>query len=125
MHEWSVDFKDVSSVPAEPEGKQQHGVECLNVIDNGTSILLSAQVRSDYTAVTALEAMVAALRVHGCPTAIRFDRDPRFIGSWSAGEFPSAFMRLLMCLDIKFNAGSSVPLSRHGLTMQRITAAGW
>jgi hypothetical protein len=51
--------------------------------------------------VSAVEAMVLALRVHGCPRAVRFDRDPRFIGSWSAGEFPSAFMRLLLCLDIQ------------------------
>lgn len=43
---------------------------------------------------------VAALRLHGCPRAIRFDRDSRFIGSWSSGKFPSAFMRSLMCLDI-------------------------
>ena len=50
--------------------------------------------------VTAVQAMVHALRVHGCPRAVRLDRDPRFIGSWSARDFPSAFMRLLMCLDI-------------------------
>ena len=51
--------------------------------------------------VTAIEALVYAWRAHGCPEAIRFDRDSRFIGAWSAGEFPSAWMRLLMCLDIE------------------------
>jgi transposase InsO family protein len=101
MSEWGIDFKDVSTVPAEPDGRRQHGVEAFNVIDHGTSILLSAQVRQDYTMVTAVEAMVYAFRVHGRPRAVRFDRDPRFVGSWSAGEFPSAFMRLLMCLDIQ------------------------
>lgn len=101
MRVWGIDFKDISTVPPELDGRRQHGVECFNVIDHGTSILLSAQVRWDYTMVTAIGAMVHALCVHGCPRAIRFDRDPRFIGSWSAGEFPSAFMRLLMCLDIE------------------------
>lgn len=58
-------------------------------------------MQQDYTAVSAIEAIVYALRSHGCPQAIRFDRDSRFIGSWTAKEFPSAFMRLLMCLDIE------------------------
>jgi hypothetical protein len=81
MSEWGIDFKDVSTIPAEPEGRRQHGVECFNVVDHGTSLLLSAQVRQDYTMVTAIEAMVYALRVHGCPQAVRFDRDPRFIST--------------------------------------------
>ena len=28
------------------------------------------------------------------------DRDPRFVGSWSANDFPSTLMKFLMCLDI-------------------------
>jgi len=101
MSKWGIDFKDVTTIPPESDGRRQHGVECFNVVDHGTSILLSAQVRQDYTAVSAIEAMVYALRSHGCPEAIRFDRDSRFIGSWTAKNFPSAFMRLLMCLDIE------------------------
>jgi hypothetical protein len=101
MSEWGIDFKEVSTLPPESDGRRQHGVEAFNIIDHGTSILLSAQVRQDYTMVTAIEAMVYALHAHGCPWAIRFDRDTRFIGSWSAAEFPSAFLRLLMCLDIE------------------------
>src|SRR5207253_4939821 len=50
---WQIDFKDVSSVPADPEGKRQHVVETLNIIDMGTSVLLDAHVRSDFTAETA------------------------------------------------------------------------
>lgn len=100
LQEWGIDFKDISTIPPEPDGRQQHGVEAFDVVDHGTSILLSAQVRQDYTMVTAIEALVYVLRTHGCPQAIHFDRDPRFIGSWSAQEFPSAFMRLLLCLDI-------------------------
>jgi anti-anti-sigma regulatory factor len=37
---WQLDFKDVSSVPADPEGKQQHVVETLDTVDVGTSSLL-------------------------------------------------------------------------------------
>jgi hypothetical protein len=43
----------VSSVPADPEGKRQHVVETLNIIDTGTSVLLDAHVRPDFTAETA------------------------------------------------------------------------
>jgi hypothetical protein len=50
---WQIDFKDVSSIPADPEGKRQHVVETLNIIDTGTSVLLDAHVRSDFTAETA------------------------------------------------------------------------
>jgi len=46
MTAWQADFKDVSSVGAEPEGKRQHVVETLNLVDSGTSVLLDAQVRA-------------------------------------------------------------------------------
>jgi hypothetical protein len=101
LAEVQIDFKDISSVPAESEGKQQHGVECFNAVDKGSSILLSAQVRPDYTAVTAIDAVVCLLQLYGCPAAIRFDRDPRFVGAATADGFPSPLMRLLMCLDIE------------------------
>jgi hypothetical protein len=38
---WQIDFKDVASVPADPEGKKMHVVETLNVVDVGTSILVA------------------------------------------------------------------------------------
>jgi hypothetical protein len=43
LEEVQIDFKDASTVPADPEGKQQHVVEVLNFVDADTSILLSAQ----------------------------------------------------------------------------------
>jgi hypothetical protein len=46
---WQIDFKDVSSVPAGPDGKRQHVVEALNCVDCGTSLLVDAQVRADFT----------------------------------------------------------------------------
>jgi hypothetical protein len=42
MAVWQLDFKDVSSVPADLEGKQKHVVEVLDTVDMGTSILLGA-----------------------------------------------------------------------------------
>ena len=42
MHVWQHDFKDVSSVPADPDGTRQQVVEVLDTVDWGTSILLGA-----------------------------------------------------------------------------------
>lgn len=96
-----IDFKSISSVPPDPGGKQQHVVETLNIVDKGTSILLTATPRDDYNAETVITTLVDAFMVNGLPRAITFDRDPRFIGSWTAKEFPSPFMRFLMCLSIQ------------------------
>lgn len=98
---WQLDFKDVSSVPAESDGKQQHVVEVLNTVDTGTSILLNAQVREDFTAETTLEAIVETLRSQGQPETITLDRDPRFVGSQQQRDFPSPLMRMLYCLGIQ------------------------
>jgi transposase InsO family protein len=73
---WQIDFKDVASVPADPAGKRQHVVETLNIIDCGTSVLLDAHVRTDFTAETALEALSLTLAKYGCPRSITLDRDP-------------------------------------------------
>lgn len=100
---WQIDFKDVSTVPAEPEGKRQHVVEALNCVDCGTSLLVAADVRGDCTEETALDAVVALLEAHGLPEAITFDRDPRFVGSAGARDFPSPLARLLTCLGVQVN----------------------
>jgi transposase InsO family protein len=96
-----IDFKSISSVPADPDGKKQHVVETLNIVDKGTSILLTATPREDFNAETVITAMVDSFLVNGLPEVITFDRDPRFIGSWSAKDFPAPFMRFLMCLGIR------------------------
>ena len=97
---WQLDFKDVSTVPPESDGKQQHVVEVLNTVDTGTSMLLNAQVREDFTAETTLEAIVETLRQQGRPETITLDRDPRFVGS-QMRDFPSPLMRLLHCFGIQ------------------------
>lgn len=103
LAEVQMDFKDASSVPAVPTGKQQHVVEVLNFVDAGTSSLLSAQVSADYHAETALEAVVAFLRQWGCPKQLTFDHDPRWVGGSSGRDFPSALLRFLLCLGIEPN----------------------
>lgn len=101
MVAWAMDFKDVSSVPTQPDGKRQHTMEVLNVVDSGTSSLVNAQAHPDYTAETALAAVTNTLRQQGCPNSLRFDRDPRFVGSPQGSDFPSALMRFLLCLGIQ------------------------
>jgi transposase InsO family protein len=103
MSQWQIDFKDVSSVPAEPDGKRQHVVETLNIIDTGTSVLLDAHVRSDFTAESALQALSATLGTYGRPTSITLDRDPRWVGSPQGSDFPAALLRFGACLGIEIH----------------------
>ena len=97
---WQLDFKDVSSVPSEPLGKRQHGVEALNCVDGGTSLLVAADVRADFTEATTLTAIAELLQAHGRPLEITLDRDPRFVGAPGAGDFPSPLIRFLACLGV-------------------------
>lgn len=101
MSVWQIDFKDVSSVPADPEGKRQHVVETLNIIDSGTSVLLDAHVRADFSAATALEALASTLARYGRPKCITLDRDPRWVGSPQGSDFPAALLRFGACLGIE------------------------
>src|SRR5579872_7076345 len=95
MSSWQIDFKDASTVPADPYGKQQHVVEILNVVDMGTSIVVAAHVHANFHAQTALQAMAQVLIEHGKPDSITLDRDTRWVGSPSGRDFPSAFLRFL------------------------------
>ena len=97
---WQLDFKDVSTVPPDPEGKRQHVVEALNVVDCGTSLLVDARVRADFTEETTLTAVLATLAAHGLPERVTLDRHPRFVGSPGGQDFPSPLVRLLTCLGV-------------------------
>jgi transposase InsO family protein len=100
MSHWQLDFKDAATVPAEADGKRQHGVEVLNVIDEGTSVLLDAQVGADFHAQTTLEALADLFVRQGLPQAVRMDRDVRFVSSPSGSDFPSALVRFCQCLGV-------------------------
>jgi transposase InsO family protein len=99
--EWGMDFHDVSSVLADPEGKQQHVVEILNAVDHGSSAVVASVPGRDYTAETALRTVADILVEKGCPARLRLDRDPRWVGSWTAKDFPSPLLRFLQCLGIE------------------------
>jgi hypothetical protein len=98
---WQRDFKAVSTVPTAPEGKQAHVVEVLDVVDVGTSLLLEAQVRADYTAETALASVVQTVRTYGLPRQVTVDRDPRLVGSQRQRDFPSPCLRFWLCLGVQ------------------------
>ncbi len=57
MSHWQLDFKDASNVPTDPDGKRQHVVEVPSSVNEGTSVLVEAQVEVDFHAETTLEAM--------------------------------------------------------------------
>ena len=99
--EWGMDFHDVSTVPADPEGKRQHVVEILNMVDHGSSAVVASKPNDDYNAETALRTVADIFQEVGCPDRIRLDRDPRWVGSWTAKDFPSPMLRFLLCLGIQ------------------------
>jgi hypothetical protein len=106
LEEIQVDFKDVSTVPTDlhdPDAKRAHIIETCNFVDAGTSILLETQAHGDFHAETAFLAVVAFLQRYGCPKMLTFDRDPRWIGSTTARDFPSAFCQFLYCVGIQPN----------------------
>ena len=98
---WQLDFKDASTVPADPDGKQRHVVEVLDTVDAGSSLLVNAQPREDFTAETTLLAVAELLRDQGLPEAVMFDRDTRFVGSSGRRDFPSPFVRFWLCLGVR------------------------
>ncbi len=90
MCHWELDF-----------GQVKDNVEFLSVVDRGTSILVNTQAKKHYTAETALLAIYELFVLNGLPQKIRFDRDSRLVGSWGMDDYPSAFLRFLLCLGIE------------------------
>lgn len=101
--EVQLDLKDASSVPADPQGKRQHVVEVANFVDAGTSIWLHREVGAEFDAEALLEVVAQFFREHGLPALLTFDNDPRFVGSASGRDFPSALVRFLLCLGVEPN----------------------
>ena len=101
LHSWQIDFKDASTVPPDPDGKQQHVVEVLNTVDVGSSLLIDAQARADFTMATTIESVAATVQAVGLPDVVTMDHDPRFGGETSQRESPSPFLRLWLCLGVQ------------------------
>jgi hypothetical protein len=97
---------DVSSVvddPGEPTGKRQHVAEAFNIVDEGTSLLLLSEVRTDFTAETLLVTLAGAIERYGLPERITLDRDPRSVGAPAGSDFPSALLRFGTTLGIEMH----------------------
>jgi len=101
MQSWQLDFKDASTVPAEVDGKQQHVVEVLDAVDVGTSILIAAEARADFTMASAIESAAAIVTEKGLPDRVTLDRDPRFVGESHHRESPAPFLRFWLCLGVE------------------------
>jgi hypothetical protein len=101
MEAWAMDFKDVITVKSEATDKKMHQVETLNIVDSGSSILIDNPARCDFNAETTIISLAKVFQREGVPRELRFDRDPRFVGSASGRDFPSALVRFLRCLDIE------------------------
>jgi len=100
MQVWEIDYTDVATAHSERTDKKAHEVESFHVVDAGTSIELKTLIRDDFNAETTILALTDVFMSCGLPKVMRFDRDPRLVGSWSADKFPSAVMRFLLCLGI-------------------------
>ena len=86
-----------------PRANESRVVEITNFVDAGTSIWLSRSVGGDFDAEGLLEVVAQFLREHGLPAMLTFDDDPRFVGSASGRDFPSALVRLLLCVGVEPN----------------------
>lgn len=75
--------------------------EFFPVVDRGTSRVVYLEGCDGYRADTALEAVVRLFLLNGLPKRLRFDRDPRFVWSWSADSFPAPLVRLLYVLGVE------------------------
>jgi len=100
LSEWEIDFSDVVTATDPHPTKQAHLVESFNVVDRGTSIAIDSQASDCYDAEYALLALTSTFIRNGLPQQITCDRDPRFVGSWSAEGYPTAFMRYVLSLGI-------------------------
>src|SRR5260370_36444143 len=85
--EVQFDLKDASSVPADPDGKQQHVVEIANFVDAGTSIWLHRQVGAGFDAETPLGDGAEVFPAPGAPAMLIFDNEPPLVGSPSRRGF--------------------------------------
>jgi len=99
--EAQFDVKDATTVSADPDGKRQHVAEIANFVDAGTSIWMSYTVGGDFDAETLLEVVAQFLREQGRPAMLTFDNDPRFVGSPTGRDFPSAMVRFLLCVGVE------------------------
>ena len=71
-------------------------------------------MRADFTAETALGAIVALCRAHGLPERITIDRDPRFVGAAQGRDCPSPCLQLLAGLGVEVDVCPPQRPDRNG-----------
>lgn len=93
MEEWEIDFAEI---------RLDHDtiLEFFLVVDRGTSRVVYLEGSEGYHAETALEAIARLFTLHGLPKRLRFDRDTRFVASWTSDSYPSALVRFLWALGV-------------------------
>ena len=75
--------------------------EFFLVVDRGTSRVVYLEGSQGYNAETALAAVARLLLLQGLPQRLRFDRDTRFVGSWTGDSYPSALVRFLRVVGVQ------------------------
>lgn len=93
MEAWEMDFCEIRL--------QDGRFEFFLVVDRGTSRVVYIEGCEGYTAETALMAVTRLFLLNGLPKRLRFDRDPRFVWSWSADSFPAPLVRLLHVIGVE------------------------
>jgi Integrase core domain len=99
--ELQLDFKDVVQVDSVVSSKQAHAVEVFDAVDVGTSLWLLGEPSASYTAETVFAPLLHLLEQIGLPERVRFDRDPRFLGSTRMRDFPTPFVRFWYALGVQ------------------------
>lgn len=93
MEEWEMDFAGIRL-------SQDTILEFFVVVDRGTSRVVYVEGCDGYHAESALEAVARLFTLHGLPKRLRFDRDTRFVASWTSDSYPSALVRFLRVLGV-------------------------
>jgi transposase InsO family protein len=93
MEEWEMDFCEIRL----EDGR----FEFFLVVDRGTSRVVYLEGCEGYRADTALMAIFRLFMLNGLPKRLRFDRDPRFVWSWSADSYPAPLVRFLQVLGVE------------------------
>ena len=94
MVEWELDFGMVTL------GSNQW-LEFCAIIDSGTSIWIDTHPATGFNSEQALKVLAQTFLAHGLPQRLRFDRDTRFVGSWTTDGYPSAWVRFLQCVGVE------------------------
>lgn len=92
--EWEMDFGEIRI-------DHETILEFFLVVDRGTSRVIYLEGSMGYNAEMALEAVTRCFKQCGMPKRLRFDRDVRFVGSWTGRSYPSALIRFLRVMGIK------------------------